>query len=85
MSAEDWHGECHAVGINGDCGFSCPVFARGECESISIEEITMKDLLKEYEEEDAFEIIQMYKDRYESERSKRFNTAQDKLNKLLER
>ncbi len=85
MSAEDWHGECHAVGMNGDCGNLCPVFARGECENVDLEEITIENLIDDFGKEDAEEIIQMYKDRDDSDRRDRFNNAQEKLNKLLER
>ena len=29
---EDGDATCHSVGISGNCGQTCPVFQRGECE-----------------------------------------------------
>ena len=83
MSAEDWHGECHKNGMSGNCGNNCSVFQSGECENVELENITMKSLLPDFDEEDALEIIQLYKDRDENLRRDRFNRANKRLNRLL--
>ena len=31
MSAEDWHGACHAAGMSGLCGEDCPALHDGDC------------------------------------------------------
>ena len=47
MSAEDWHGECHSVGIGGGCGYDCPMFVRGDCD---IQDEMNEGLLEDYQD-----------------------------------
>lgn len=35
--------DCYVVGINGDCGASCPVLKRGECPDVPDMGMTLKN------------------------------------------
>ena len=47
---------CEVVGINGGCGFSCPVFQEGSCQTV--EEFDVEDAIAEFGEKS--DIIEMY-------------------------
>ena len=53
---------CYVVGINGDCGFGCPVFLDGDCEELG--EMTFDDIMAndEFDEEQKQDLAETYFD-----------------------
>ncbi len=49
---------CEVVGVNGNCGTTCPVFQAGDCENI--EEFNRQDVIDELGQEEAEEILSLY-------------------------
>ena len=47
-----YHHSCHSVGINGGCGYDCPVFLRGDCD---IEDEMIEHALEDGMKEDLIE------------------------------
>ncbi len=47
---------CEVVGINGGCGFFCPVFLEGKCDAV--EEFSIDDVIAEFGKDGG--IIEMY-------------------------
>lgn len=58
----DMQVDCNTVGINGGCGYGCPVFTRGDCENI--EDIEIKDMVKQLGLEDTEDIAEYYPELY---------------------
>ena len=53
---------CEVVGINGDCGFRCPVFLAGDCKEIG--DWTKKDIIEsdELDEQEKHDMLEIYFD-----------------------